>query len=105
MSHVVRYNSADPGDVWPDVLASLKSWYGDLFEVMEYQAGRVSDPRKFEFVCVFTGVRGYPVRIWYEHLHCQPFVIEPDQEEQRQCGTQMRCGPLSTLGYTGPCTV
>ena len=52
-----------------DAVQDLINWYGPKWESVSEMMRRVKNPQQFSFYAGFSGVEGFPVKVWYELYH------------------------------------
>ena len=55
-----------------DAVQAVKDWLGpETWDKISPMMAKIDDPETFIFAANFAGVRGYPVKAWYELYHGQ----------------------------------
>ena len=54
-----------------DAVQDVREWFGSRHDTVAEQIKEYTNPNVFALACEFAGIRGYPVRAWYEHFHGQ----------------------------------
>ena len=49
-----------------DAVEDIKSYFGDRWDIISPEMAKIKDIDEFMTVANFAGIRGYPVRAWYD---------------------------------------
>ena len=61
-----------------DAVNDVKEWLGDRWDKVSELMQTVTEPKQFQLYANFAGVKGFPVRAWYELYHGEGSWIEPE---------------------------
>lgn len=68
--HVTRDYTNSPAKAF-DAVQDIKEWLGDRWDILSPEMAKVTDVDEFMILASFAGIRGYPVRAWYDLYHGQ----------------------------------
>ena len=56
-----------------DAVQDVKDWLGEerYAKLIDAGIGRETNCGRFALYCSFAGIKGFPVKAWYEHFHGQ----------------------------------
>lgn len=54
-----------------DAIEAIKDWLGPKWDKISPIMAQIEDQAYFDLAAEFAGVRGFPVRAWYELYHGQ----------------------------------
>lgn len=52
-----------------DAMADIKNHIGDRYDEIAPIMAKFDNLEDFRFACWFFGIQGFPVDVWFEHLH------------------------------------
>lgn len=66
----VAYDQPDMNDRYAAALRDIKGYLGkERFDTLSIEMAKVTNCEQFSFYCMIAGIEGFPVVVWYEHLH------------------------------------
>jgi hypothetical protein len=64
-----------------DAVEDIKEYLGQKkFDEISPEFAKVTDCKQFRFYCMLGGIRGFPVKAWYESFHGQGSWKEPTDD-------------------------
>lgn len=69
MKTTIDYSSS-PAPAF-DAVEDIKDYLGDRYDLVAGELRHVKDKDAFACYCGLGGIRGFPVKAWYEHFHGQ----------------------------------
>lgn len=54
-----------------DAVCDIQEWFGDRYDDIASKMKLISDQEQFIHLCGFAGIKGFPVKAWWEHFHGQ----------------------------------
>lgn len=59
-------------------ITDIRDYLGpEKYDTLAPEMAKVSDCHSFAMYCALGGIRGWPVKVWYEHFHGQGTWKEP----------------------------
>jgi hypothetical protein len=52
-----------------DAVQDIKNYFGPKYSRIALEICNVWDQDQFILCCEFAGIKGFPVKAWYEHFH------------------------------------
>lgn len=68
-----------------DAVNDIMEYFGDKkYNEISPQMSLIKNCRQFQFYCMAAGIKGFPVKAWYEHYHGQGTWIEPTRRTNHE---------------------
>lgn len=69
MSYIIDFSKSPCPSA--DAIDAIKDWLGPKWDKISPIMAQIEDQAYFDLAAEFAGVRGFPVRAWYELYHGQ----------------------------------
>ena len=54
-----------------DAVNDVKEWLGAKYDTIAPEMAKVTNCYHFTCYCELAGIKGFPIKAWYEHFHGQ----------------------------------